>query len=52
MVFRVMLWINICGKSNKKSHASMYPSIKHVEPNNIDQMQNEIKYNTSGNMLE
>ena len=38
------------GKSNKKSHASMYSSIKHVEPNNIDQMQNEIKYNTSGNI--
>jgi len=38
------------GKSTQKCHASMYPSVTHVEANKIDQLKNAIEFRTSGNI--
>jgi alanine-glyoxylate transaminase/(R)-3-amino-2-methylpropionate-pyruvate transaminase len=36
------------GKSNQSAYSSMYTSISHVESNNLDQLENSLKYTTSG----
>ena len=36
------------GKSTQSCYSSMFSSIFHVDPNNIEQLENIIKYSTSG----
>ncbi len=38
------------GKASQKCYSSMFPSIIHVDPNNIDQLKNILEYKTSGNV--
>ena len=38
------------GKASQKCYASMYPSVTHVESNNIDQLKNALEFRTSGNV--
>jgi alanine-glyoxylate transaminase / (R)-3-amino-2-methylpropionate-pyruvate transaminase len=38
------------GKSTQKSHAGMYPGIRHVFPNKIEELDNYLTLGTSGNV--
>lgn len=38
------------GKSTQNCYSTMYSSITHVEANNLEQLENSLKYGTSGNV--
>lgn len=38
------------GKSTQKCYSSMYPSVTHVQSNNIEELKNALEFRTSGNV--